>query len=315
MSLAGALQTARIARLIGAASATLLFAACSSFGYFVANVPVPFGSFQRLTDLAYGEKARQRLDVYSPRAADRPIVVFFYGGSWSMGQRSQYAFVGAALAAHGYVTVIPDYRLYPEVRFPEFMQDGAQAVAWTQQHAREFGGDPDRIVLMGHSAGAHLAALLALNDAYLESAHVRPGTIVGLIGMSGPYALEPNTDKLRTIFALPYTPDDWQAVHFASSRAPPTLLLHGLEDNVVFPSHTQRMRDALESHGARVETHLYANRSHADTIASFALVARLRTPALQQTLDFLQRICIRDERARNPQPLHPGAAGQAVRGR
>jgi acetyl esterase/lipase len=125
---------------------------CGGFSFFVANAPNAFGSFRRSSDLSYGDDARQRLDVYAPRRPEhRPVVIFFYGGTWSAGRKSNYAFVGAALAERGYVTVIPDYRLYPEVRFPAFVEDGARAVAWVQQHARDFGADPDRLVLMGHS--------------------------------------------------------------------------------------------------------------------------------------------------------------------
>jgi acetyl esterase/lipase len=272
-------------------AALVALAGCSSFSYFVANAPASFGSFHRSRDLAYGPDARQRVDVFSPKSAgSHPIVVFFYGGSWTMGGKSHYAFVGAALASRGYVTVIPDYRLYPQVRFPTFLDDSARAVAWAQQHAREFGGDPERIVLMGHSAGAHMAAMLALNPQYLTAAGVSPHSVVALVGLSGPYALDPNTDTLRTIFASPYTPDDWQPVHFASDHAPPTLLLHGLDDDVVHSTHAVKLRDALLAHGSSVETHFYPNRGHAATVASFSVVARWRTPALEQTLAFLKRV-------------------------
>jgi len=257
----------------------------------VANAPVSYSSLLRVPDLHYGEDSRQRLDVFSPKNAQgSPVVVFFYGGSWTMGRKSQYAFVGAALAARGYVTVIPDYRLYPEVKFPAFVQDGAKAVAWVERHAREFGGDPDRIVLMGHSAGAHTAALLALDGAYLEREGVSRHSIVGLIGLSGPYALVPDSPTLHAIFTAPYTAHDWQPIHFASSDSPPTLLLHGMADKVVYVMHTEKMRDALLSHGAQVETHLYPKRGHADTIASFSPIASWRTPALDQTVEFLQHI-------------------------
>jgi acetyl esterase/lipase len=287
--------TRTVARL-GAVFLTATLAACSGFSFFVANAPNAFGSsVKRTGDLAYGADSRQRLDVYAPKragaaAARNPIVVFFYGGSWTMGKKSEYAFVGAALAARGFVTVIPDYRLYPQVRFPEFMVDAARAVAWVQQHAGELGGDPKRIVLMGHSAGAHMAVMLGLNDSYLVKAGGRPHAIVGLVGLSGPYALDPNTDTLRTIFSSPYTPADWQPVRFVSKRAAPTLLLHGLDDKLVYPSHTERLRDALAAAGVPVETHLYPGRGHADTVASFTLVARHRTPALEQTVEFLRRV-------------------------
>jgi len=279
-----------VAVFIAAACAAALLG-CSGFNFFVANAPNAFGSFRRSSNLAYCDDARQTLDVYAPKRPERrPVVIFFYGGTWSAGKKSDYAFVGAALAERGYVTVIPDYRLYPEVKFPTFVEDGARAVAWVQQHARDFGGDPDRLVLMGHSAGAHIAALLALNSSYLAVAGVRPHSVAGLIGLSGPYALAPDTATLHAIFGAPYTPSEWQPVNFADRTAPPTLLLHGAADDVVYSSHTEKLRDALLSQGAEVETHLYPGRGHADTIASFTFVARYRTPALKQSLAFLDRL-------------------------
>lgn len=274
-----------------AAVCAVALAGCSGLSFFLANAPNSFGSINRTPAQSYGREARQKLDVYSPKHPGfRPVVVFFYGGTWSGGNRSEYAFVGTALAAQGYVTVIPDYRVYPEVKFPAFIEDGAQAIAWVQRHAREYGGDPERIVLMGHSAGAQIAALLALNPAYVTAAGVHPGSIAALIGLSGPYALVPDTDTLRAIFGTPYSAADWQPVRFASPMAPPTLLLHGLSDKVVYASHTTTLRDALLAQGDRVETHLYPHRGHADTIASFTIVARFRTPAFKQTLAFLNRI-------------------------
>jgi acetyl esterase/lipase len=273
------------------AALTATLAACTGASFFVANVPAYFGSYRLSAGLPYGQDARQKLDVYSPaEAGGHPVVIFFYGGSWSAGERARYRFVGAALAARGFVAVLPDYRLYPAVRFPRFIEDGANAVAWTQTHASDFGGDPDRLVLMGHSAGAHMAAFLALNGTFLKQAGVRPGSIIGLVGLSGPYALDPNTDALRATFATPFTPEDWQPVQFASDQSPPTLLLHGLDDTVVDPAHAEKLRDALMAHKVRVETHLYPARGHADTIASFSLLRRHRTSSLEETINFLRSV-------------------------
>src|SRR5688572_12120493 len=202
-------------------------AGCTSLMFATANAPSVFGSFKRTGGVAYGESSRQKLDIYAPaKASNRPVVVFWYGGSWVRGSRSEYRFVGAALAERGYVVVLPDYRLYPDVRFPEFLDDGAQAVAWVQQNAAKYGGDPQRVVLMGHSAGAHLAAYLALNDQALAKQGGRPEWIRGLVGLSGPYALEANSSFLRSIFRAPYTSADWQPVRFVTERAPPALLFH-----------------------------------------------------------------------------------------
>lgn len=269
---------------------------CSDLQYIAANTPALFGHYRRLGNQAYGHDRRQTLDVYLPRSGtSHPIVVFWYGGSWQQGRKGQYRFVGAALAERGFITVIPDYRLYPQVKFPALMEDGASAVAWASQHARELGGDESRIVLMGHSAGAHMASLLALDDQYLARAGVRRESIVGLVGLSGPYALDPNTAALRAIFSEPSTPADWQPVRFVSGRAPPTLIIHGLNDRVVSVAQAEAFRDALLRAGVPVRADLYPQRGHADTIASFSALARARTPALAETLAFLEKVTSLDK--------------------
>ena len=247
----------------------------------------------RSTNHSYGPESRQKLDVYSPKdAKDRPIVVFFYGGSWTAGSRGLYRFVGAALAERGIVTVLPDYRLYPHVKFPLFLDDGALAVAWVQKHAHDFGGDPRRIVLMGHSAGGHEAAFLAYDLRLLEKAGARPESIVGFVGLSGPYALAPDTKVLNTIFASPYTEAEWQPVRFVTSQAPPTLLVHGTADDVVSIEHTEKLRDTLQANHVRVETHFSPGKGHADTVAGFSVPARGRTPVLDQIVSFIESVAI-----------------------
>ncbi len=219
--------------------------------------------------------------------AARPVVIFWYGGSWQRGSKADYRFVGAALAERGYITVLPDYRLYPDVKFPAFLDDAARAVAWVQQHAHEFGGDPHRIVLMGHSAGAHTAAYLALNHEFLARRGANPDWIVGLIGLSGPYVLAPNTRTLNRIFAAPWGESDWQPLRFVDAQAPPTFLAHGLDDSLVSVAQTQKLRDALEAQGVRVETELYPGTGHAATIAAFSKAARGSAPTLDQAVAFL----------------------------
>ena len=218
------------------------------------------------------------------------MVVFFYGGSWTVGSRGLYRFVGAALAERGIVAVLPDYRLYPQVKFPLFLDDGALAVAWVQKHAQEFGGDPQRIVLMGHSAGGHEAAFLAYDRQLLQKAGARPEWIVGLVGLSGPYALEPDTKVLNTIFASPYTVADWQPVRFVTAQAPPTLLVHGTADDVVSIKHAEKLRDVLQANHVRVETQFYPGKSHADTVAGMSVPARGRTPVLDQSVRFIESV-------------------------
>lgn len=261
---------------------------CSTTGFLVANLPTVFDRVDRHGDLSYAADPRQRLDVYSPRhAVGRPVVIFWYGGSWVKGRKSQYRFVGTTLAERGVVAVIPDYRLNPQVHFPTFEEDGARAIAWIERHVAQFGGDPHHIVLMGHSAGGHTAAFLAFNHEFLHKFAVDSRDIVGLVGLSGTYVFVPESDQERAAFPAPYTVSDWQPIRFVDASAPPTLLLHGMDDKEVLPQEALELRDVMLRAHLRVELHLYAHRGHGDTVASFAPVARWRTPALEETLQFI----------------------------
>jgi len=190
----------------------------------------------------------------------------------------------------GYVAVLPDYRLYPQVKFPQFLEDAAQSVAWVQAHVGEYGGDARRIVLMGHSAGAHMAAMLALNHDYLKHAGVDTHHIVGLIGLSGPYELAPDTPMLNAIFAAPYTPQDWQVLPHVTADAPAALLIHGGNDKVVWTSNTEHLGNALRQLAVPVTVRIYPNRGHADTVASLAWVARFRAPTLADIDRFMHSL-------------------------
>jgi acetyl esterase/lipase len=262
---------------------------CRNSEFFAANAPIAFSHINRQVDLAYGADRRQKLDVYTPRMAmNRTVVIFWYGGSWQEGSKSDYRFVGTALAKLGFVAVLPDYRLYPQVTFPLFDEDGARAIAWVEKHVQEFGGDPQRIVLMGHSAGGHTAAFLALNHAFLQQFGASSSNIVGLIGLSGPYVLVPDSEALRAAFASPFTEKDWQPIRFVDAHAPPTLLLHGLSDKEVLPQETIELHDALARKNVRVEMHLFPNRGHADTVAPFALLLRWRAPVVDEVAAFIR---------------------------
>jgi acetyl esterase/lipase len=276
---------------LGVVVLVLLIAGCSTSQFLLANAPTAFHSLDRHLDLPYGEDPRQRVDVYAPRqAVNRPIVIFWYGGSWTKGSKAQYRFVGTTLAERGFVAVLPDYRLYPQVAFPLFDEDGARAVAWVEQHAKEFGGDPRHIVLMGHSAGGHTAAFLAFNHAFLQKFGADPRSISGLVGLSGTYVLVPDTDTLRATFPPPFTERDWQPISFVDASAPPTLLLHGLDDKEVLPQEAIELRDALVRNQVRVDLHLYPHRGHGDTVAPFAFLARWRTPAVTDTIAFIESV-------------------------
>jgi acetyl esterase/lipase len=269
-------------------------AACGGLAFTAANAPAWFGAFDRQADVAYGAGVRRRLDVYVPKdaaggppAQGRPIVVFWYGGGFDQGRKSNYRFVGAALAEAGYVAVLPDYRLYPEVKFPDFLGDGAEALAWVVRHAARIGGDPQRIYLAGHSAGAHIAAMLAYDHAQLARVGLPADTVRGFIGLSGPYALTPNDPTLHAIFSAPHTPADWRPAERVQAGAPPALLLHGEADARVAVSHAHRMAAALESVGSKVVLRIYPGRGHADTAASLAAPYRRKLPVLEEMRRFI----------------------------
>ncbi|HSA79637.1 MAG TPA: alpha/beta hydrolase [Geminicoccaceae bacterium] len=275
--------SARLAALLAA----LPTAGC---GPKLLDALVPDGGYRIEGDIAYGDLPRQRLDVYVPDelAGPAPIVVFFYGGAWESGSKGEFRFVGQALAARGLVTVIPDYRVYPEVRFPTFVADGAAAVAWVRRHIGRLGGEPRQIHLMGHSAGAHIAALLALDQRYLAAAGVEPGTLASFVGLAGPYDFLPLTSAtLKRIFEA----DDMaetQPITFADGSSPRALLLHGENDGTVLPANSERLAAALAAAGNRVELELYPNLDHVALVAALAAPLRWLAPVLDDVTAFLR---------------------------
>lgn len=269
--------------------ATLL-AACSPLA--IINASVPSKTFYADKDIAFGPNARDRLDVYRPATAvgAAPVVVFFYGGNWASGDRADYLFVGEALASKGFITVIPDYRLYPEVRFPEFLNDSARAVRWALDHAAELGGDPARVFLMGHSAGAYNAAMLALNPEYLRAAGVDVRRIRGLIGLAGPYDFRPFRDEItRGVFSSVGEAIETQPIHFVSSAAPPTLLITGDADTVVSPGNSVRLSARLRERGVAVQEIVYPGAGHRKLVGALAAHLRGLLPVRDDVAAFITR--------------------------
>lgn len=272
--------------------ATLATACTPSLGAFNALAPRDTGSRRVGQDLAYGDGPRHRLDVYAPEdASDRPVIIFIYGGSWNSGSKDDYAFAGAALASRGFVTVIPDYRLVPTVRFPSFIEDCAAAVRWTADHVREFGGDPSRIVLVGHSAGAYNVMMLALDEHFLREAGVQPARLRGAVGLAGPYDFLPY-DVEATREAFGGAPDSalTQPVHFARADAPPLLLLWGEADTTVGPRNMRGLATAMREVGGGVEAKTYPGVNHVDIMLALSRPLRGRAPTLEDVTDFAERV-------------------------
>ncbi|MBU6374295.1 MAG: alpha/beta hydrolase [Alphaproteobacteria bacterium] len=283
-------MTDRRQLLLGAGA--LSFAgACAPLTAFDTLIPKDAGT-RRVASAAYAAGPRGGLDIYAPTGArTAPVVLFFYGGSWNSGRRQDYAFAGRALAALGYVVAIPDYRLVPEVRFPAFVEDGAAALAWATQNIAASGGDPGRIVLCGHSAGAYIALMLALDARYGEAAGAPRGAVRGAVGLAGPYDFYPfDVDSTRAAFGAAPDPAATQPISFAHAGAPPTLLLTGLDDTTVRPRNTRALAAKLAQAGADVTTREYPDVDHGDILLALARPLRGRAPVLADIRAFVERV-------------------------
>ncbi len=265
---------------------------CSEFQ--LLNATIPRTGYRQTSALFYGPLPQQTLDVYRPNHPDptRGVVVFLYGGDWQHGSAADYHFVGQALASRGFVAVLPNYRLYPAVTFPTFVQDAALAVRWTHDNARTFGGDPAHLYLMGHSAGAHIAALLTLDPEYLRAVGLDRAAVRATAGLSGPYDFVPPVyDRAAfNMTAGDTTPDPRiEPVHYADGHAPPMLLVQGMKDTTVNPDNATHLAAALRAAGGRVDVYRYPDRAHVGIVLSLAWPFRWLAPVLDDTADFFRR--------------------------
>jgi acetyl esterase/lipase len=256
--------------------------------------PHPTHTTRVAAGVAYGAEHRQRLDVYRPERAvpgPLPVVVFFYGGGWDSGSRGGYEFAGRAFASRGFVAVVPDYRLSPEVRFPTFVEDAARAVRWARDHAAEFGGDPARIAIAGHSAGAYIGAMLALDPRWLAAAGVGSGTVRAAALMSGPYysnIVDPRVTRVAAFQGWP-EPAATQPFNFATADAPAMWLATGTLDRVVPPRNSEVLAARLRALGVPAEFRQYRGRGHADLVLGLSLNFRAQAPtALDDAAEFLK---------------------------
>jgi acetyl esterase/lipase len=288
----------------------LLQAGCS--GTQLLNTLTPTSGYRFASDIPFDRERKLTLDVYTPVVArNEPVVVFFYGGRWREGAPADYRFVGQALAAQGFVAVLPDTRHYPQVKFPAFVEDAARAVRWTKDQIARYGGDRAKMFLMGHSSGAHVAALLALNREYLDAAGVDRDTLKGMIGLAGAYDFLPLTaPDLRDLFGPPERFELSQPVSFADGANPPLLLLHGADDDTVRVRNTQSLAAAVARAGGPVETVIYPQMGHAWIISTLAAPLRGRSDVLEQVAGFVRRQAAAPPRAGiistpRPSPVKP----------
>ncbi len=261
------------------------------------------------SDVPYAPGPRRSLDIYRPRQGKMlPIVIFLYGGSWREGDKDTYPFVAAPLARRGAVVLVPDYRLYPEVRFPAFLEDNAKAVAWAIAHAASLGGDPRRVFIVSHSAGAYDAAMLALDPKWLAAEGVDRRSLAGVVGLAGPYDFLPIVDpEIQPIFASVNDGPASQPINFVDGHNPPMLLLAGDADTVVLPRNTTALAARIRMAGGPVSDKLYAGANHIDVIAAFSTLFRDRVSVLGDVWAFIagQPPGQRDA-ARLHEPVAPG---------
>lgn len=272
--------------------ALLLLLAAGGATVKLVNDMFELRRYDATLDIPYAEGARHTLDVYQPRAVTpAPVIVFFYGGSWQSGAKDSYRFLAATLAARGYVVVVPDYRLYPEVKFPDFLADGASALRWAHDNIAAFHGDPRRLIVMGHSAGAYIAAMLALDAKWLDAVGLdATRDVAGLIGLSGPYDFLPlKSPTLTVIFGGADRPMT-QPISFAEGDKPPALLMTGAADDTVDPGNSTRLAAKLRLNGNDATDIQYRRLGHITILAGFAPVLARFFPLLHDVDAFIARV-------------------------
>ncbi|MET0226792.1 MAG: alpha/beta hydrolase [Dokdonella sp.] len=279
--------------------AAILLSGCQSVLFASLNSTDPQNGIEHRHGLVFDPQHRLALDVYRPlQASHAPVVVFFYGGSWTHGERAWYRFVGAALATRGVITVIPDYRKVPQVGLDGFMADAALAVDWTLVHAAEFGGDAEDVFVMGHSSGGHIAGLLATDPQWLGADGLRPRDLAGFIGLAGVYTFLPDDaddDDMLAVFGSTAAERQRAApLHFVQGTEPPMLLLQGTADHEVDPANSRELATAVQAYDGEVELKLYPDIGHSALLFSMSQPLRSHAPTLEDVLAFIR--------------LHPHAA-------
>ena len=287
--LSGSAAVVLVAVSLGACSPTVLL-----------NSFVPTEDMVATRNIAYGTLNRQQLDVYAPVStpgapAKRPVIVFFYGGSWDSGSKDAYLFVAEALTSKGFITVVPDYRVYPEVIYPEFLNDGAKAFQWTKDNIEKYGGDVNNIFVAGHSAGAHIAAMLAFDQTWLATQNLSTTSIRGLIGLAGPYDFLPLTsERLKEIFPSAEIQASSQPIRYARGNGPSALLLAGDADTVVSTKNTRNFSARIRESKGRVQEKYYAGMGHIKIVTVLAAPFRNGHAVLDDIAEFVRAESGRD---------------------
>ena len=270
-----------------------LSSACSPVK--VLNSLVSENGYELVSAVEYGTNARQKLDIYLPKAADKSatlkkVIIFYYGGNWDSGERADYKFAAEALVSQGYIVVIPDYRVYPEVLFPGVMADPVSAAKWVKANIKKYNGDANKVFLAGHSAGAHMAVMMAINPEYLAQASLKPNDFAGVIGLAGPYDFLPlKSDRLKIIFGVEAEQWKSQPINFVDGNNPPLLLAVGMKDGTVWPRNSFNLAKKIKEKKGLVEVHEFASYSHVDMVAKLAKPLRGNGELLKSVITFIDK--------------------------
>lgn len=272
--------------------AAFLTSSCTYLGLRAINLPSHFKGYDRAHDITFLEDYNLKLDIYSPKGAqakDYPVLVFFYGGRWTTGRRQDYRFIADQFVECGYVVVIPDYRKYPDVKFPAFIDDGAAAVNWVHDNIAHYGGDQNRILVSGHSAGAHIGALLIADQNYLnDGVKVR-----AFAGLAGPYAFIPDEPDLIDMFGPEENYPNIQVPTFVNGDEPPMLLQYGEQDDLVAAFNHERLEKALRDENQDIRVITYSEFDHVGLLTALSWV-RDRDNRVAEDMDSFFKDVLKD---------------------
>ena len=265
----------------------LFLAACSSTKFAAVNLPSRLNGMKVVHDVAFGTGKTDKADIFLPASPKgSPVIVFYYGGRWESGTKEDYHFVGSALAKRGFIAVLPDYRKYPEVKFPAFVDDTAKALAWTIDHIGEYGGDNGRIYVSGHSSGAHMASLVLTDAHYLAAYGKRRSDVKAFVGLAGPYSFVPEDKDVKDMFGPPENYPLMQATTFIDGKQPPMLLMWGAKDTLVGRINMDKMAAAAHEKGGCMKTKIYPELDHVWMVATLSWLGSSGDTVLDDMVDF-----------------------------
>jgi acetyl esterase/lipase len=271
---------------------SLLFlnSACTQLGIFVINFPTLFSNQKVVRNLSFGSNYGSKLDLYYPKKSDKPspVIVFFHGGKWMNGKKQDYRFVADAFTKKGYIVIIPDYVKYPITKFPTWQEDGAKAVVWAYNNVKTYNGDKNNLFVMGHSAGAHIGALLATNNEYLLKEKASRSYIKAFVGIAGPYNFIPDDKDLENMFAPKENYPNMQVSTYIDGKQPPMLLLWGEKDKDVGKSNLDKLENTLKQKGGKYDIKIYPNIDHIDIITALSPLKQNLAPVLKDIDSFLR---------------------------